>query len=138
MSSSIFSTKEVIIADRAPKAIGPYSAAIRVSPMVFTAGQVGIDRSTGELVPGGVEAETRQALLNLQNVLESAGSSLSMVVKTTVFLRDMSDFTRMNAIYAEFFTDQPPARSTVQVAGLPKSAAVEIEATAMVASQTGK
>jgi 2-iminobutanoate/2-iminopropanoate deaminase len=137
MSSPILSKKELITADRAPKAIGPYSAAIRVSPMVFTAGQVGIDRATGELVPGGVEAETRQVLLNLQNVLESAGSSLSLVVKTTVFLRDMGDFARMNAIYAEFFTEQPPARSTVQVAGLPKGAAVEIEATAIVAGQVG-
>lgn len=137
MSSSPLSQKEVITADRAPQAIGPYSAAIRVAPMVFTAGQLGIDRATGELVPGGIEAETRQALLNLKNVLESAGSSLDLVVKTTVFLRDMGDFPRMNAVYAEFFTQGPPARSTVQVAGLPKAAAVEIEATAIVAGQAG-
>ena len=137
MSSSPLSLKEVITADRAPEAIGPYSVAIRVSPLVFTAGQLGIDRATGELVPGGIEAETRQALLNLTNVLESAGSSLAMVVKTTVFLREMSDFPRMNAVYAEFFTQGAPARSTVQVAGLPKAAAVEIEATAMVAEQPG-
>jgi 2-iminobutanoate/2-iminopropanoate deaminase len=126
--------KEVIIAERAPKAIGPYSVAIRAHPFVFTAGQVGIDRATGDLVPGGVEAETRQVLLNLQNVLESAGSSLNLVVKTTVFLRDMGDFTRMNSVYAEFFTQKPPARSTIQVAGLPKGAAVEIEATALLQS----
>jgi 2-iminobutanoate/2-iminopropanoate deaminase len=124
--------KEIIIAERAPKAIGPYSVAIRVHPFVFTAGQVGIDRATGDLVPGGVEAETRQVLLNLQNVLESAGSSLDLVVKTTVFLRDMADFSRMNTVYAEFFPLKPPARSTIQVAGLPKGAAVEIEATAIV------
>ena len=125
--------KEVIIAERAPKAIGPYSVGIRAYPLVFTAGQVGIDRTTGELVNGGVEAETRQVLLNLQNVLESAGSSLSLVVKTTVFLLDMADFTPMNTVYAEFFSEKPPARSTVQVAALPKGAAVEIEALALVA-----
>jgi 2-iminobutanoate/2-iminopropanoate deaminase len=92
---------------------------------------VGLDPETGELVPGGVEAETRQALANLQNILISAGSSLDRVVKTTVFLRDMSDFSRMNAIYAEFFLEKYPARSTVQVAALPKGAAVEIEAVAV-------
>ena len=129
--------KEVIIAERAPKAIGPYSVGIRVYPLVYTAGQVGIDRATGELVPGGVEAETRQVLFNLQNVLESAGSSLSQVVKTTVFLRDLADFARMNAVYAEYFSEKPPARSTVQVAGLPKGAAVEIEAVAIVTDPAG-
>jgi 2-iminobutanoate/2-iminopropanoate deaminase len=123
--------KEVIFADKAPKAIGPYSMGIRIGYLIFTAGQVGLDPETGELVPGGVEAETRQALANLQNILISAGSSLDRVVKTTVFLRDMSDFSRMNAIYAEFFLEKYPARSTVQVAALPKGAAVEIEAVAV-------
>ena len=137
MSSSTVPQKEVITSELAPKAIGPYSVAIRVSPMIYTAGQVGIDRATGDLVPGGIEAETRQVLLNLRNVLESAGSSLGLVVKTTVFLRDMGDFARMNAVYAEFFTEKPPARSTIQVAGLPKGAAVEIEAIAMAAGQAG-
>ena len=124
--------KEVITAEKAPKALGPYSAGIRIGQFIFCAGQAGIVRATGELAPGGLEAETRQVLLNLQNVLESAGSDLSQVVKTTVFLRDMNDFARMNAIYGEFFTDKPPARTTVAVAGLPKGALVEIEAIAVV------
>ncbi len=124
--------KEVIVADKAPKAIGPYSAGIRAGQFIFCAGQAGILRATGELAPGGLEAETRQVLLNLQNVLESAGSSLSQVVKTTVFLRDMNDFAKMNAVYGEFFGDKPPARTTVAVSGLPKGALVEIEAIAVI------
>jgi 2-iminobutanoate/2-iminopropanoate deaminase len=123
--------KKVVIAEKAPKALGPYSAGIRVGQFIFCSGQAGIVRATGELAPGGIEAETRQVLLNLKNVLESAGTDLNHVVKTTVFLRDMSDFARMNAIYGEFFTDKPPARSTVAVAGLPKGATVEIEAIAI-------
>lgn len=126
------SEKEIIISQNAPLPIGPYSAGVKVGRMVFTAGQLGIDPPTGELVPGGIEAETRQALLNIKNILESAGSSLEQVVKTTVFLRDMNDFPRMNAIYAQSFTDQPPARSTIQVAALPKAGAVEIEAIAVI------
>ena len=129
--------KEVIIAEKAPKALGPYSVGIRVGHLVFTAGQLGIDRNTGELVPGGLQAETRQALLNLQNILEASGSSLQNVVKTTVFLRDMGDFAAMNAIYGEFFTEKCPARSAVQVAALPKAAAVEIEAVAVVSMPHG-
>ena len=124
--------KEVIVTDKAPKAIGPYSAGIRSGKMVFTAGQLGIDPATGNLVPGGVEAETRQALQNLKNILESGGSSLAQVIKTTVFLRDMHDFSRMNSVYGEFFPEKSPARSTVQVAALPKDAAVEIEAIGVV------
>ena len=124
--------KEVITAKGAPKAIGPYSVGIRAIPWVFCSGQAGLDPNTGELVPGGIEAETRQTILNLKNVLESAGSSLSLVVKTTVFLRDIADFARMNAVYAEYFNEKPPARSTIQAAALPKGAAVEIEAIAIV------
>jgi len=123
--------KEAITAQGAPKAIGPYSVGIRAFPWVFCSGQAGLDPKTGELVPGGIEAETRQTLTNLKNVLESAGSSLALVVKTTVFLRDMADFARMNAIYAKFFNETPPARSTIQAAALPKGAAVEIEAIAL-------
>jgi len=122
--------KEVITTDKAPKALGPYSAGIRVGNMVFTAGQVGIDPEIGDIVDGGIEAETRQVLTNIQAVLKAAGSSLERVVKTTVFLRDMNDFSKMNAVYAEFFTNKPPARSTVQVGALPKGVAVEIEAVA--------
>ncbi|MEW5868705.1 MAG: RidA family protein [Chloroflexota bacterium] len=128
------SNKQNIISEKAPKALGPYSVANRFGDLVFTAGQLGLDPQTNELVPGGVEAETRQALTNIQYVLEAAGSSLENVLKTTVFLRDMADFARMNAVYAEFFTANFPARSTVQVAALPKGGAVEIETVACLAS----
>lgn len=124
--------KKVIHSEKAPKAIGPYSQAIRADSMVYTAGQIGFDPATMEIVSGGVEAETRQALTNLKNVLEAAGSSLDHVVKTLVFLQDMADFPKMNAIYAEYFPENPPARSTVQVAALPKGALVEIEAVALI------
>lgn len=129
--------KQIIIADKAPKAIGPYSAGVRVGHLLFAAGQLGLDPKTGSLVEGGIEAETRQALLNLQNVLQAGGSDLEYVVKTTVFLRDMNDFTRMNAVYAEFFTEKFPARSAVQVAALPKGGAVEIECIAVVSPPRG-
>jgi 2-iminobutanoate/2-iminopropanoate deaminase len=125
--------KQVVVADNAPKAIGPYSAGIKVGDFVYTAGQLGIDPLSGSFIEGGIEAETRQALQNLQAVLIAAGSSLENVVKTTVFLRDMNDFTAMNGIYAEFFTANFPARSAVQVARLPKDGAVEIEAVAVIA-----
>jgi 2-iminobutanoate/2-iminopropanoate deaminase len=124
--------RNVVQTDKAPKAIGPYSQAIRTDFAVFTAGQVGLDPATGELVSNAVEEQTRQALKNLQNVLEASGSSLANVVKTTVFLKDMNDFSRMNAVYAEFLGAMPPARSTVAVAGLPKGALVEIEAIALI------
>lgn len=122
--------KQIITSEKAPKAIGPYAVANRIGDLIYTAGQLGLDPASGNLVAGGVEAETRQALVNLRNVLEAAGSSLEQVVKTTVFLRDMGDFAKMNAIYAEFFTANFPARSAVQVAALPKNGAVEIEAVA--------
>lgn len=123
-------TKQIITSENAPKAIGPYAIANRFGELVFTAGQLGIDPLNGELVSGGIEAEARQALVNLKTVLEAAGSSLEHVLKTTVFLRDINDFARMNAVYAEFFTGSFPARSAVQVAALPKGGAVEIEAVA--------
>ena len=123
--------KQIITSDKAPKALGPYSVANRIGNLVFTAGQLGLDPRTNELAPGGIEAETRQALTNLKYVLESAGSSLDQAVKTTVFLRDMNDFARMNAIYSQFFTQNFPARSTIQVAALPKGGAVEIEVVAV-------
>jgi 2-iminobutanoate/2-iminopropanoate deaminase len=123
--------KKVITSEKAPQAIGPYSVAIRTGDLVFTSGQLGLDPQTGNLVPGGIEAETRQALTNLRHVLADSGSALDAVVKTTVFLKDMADFSKMNAIYAEFFTKNPPARSTVQVAALPKGGSVEIEAVAI-------
>ena len=126
-------TRDIVHTDKAPNAIGPYSQAIRTGSMIYTAGQTGLDPVTGELVEGGVEAQTRQVLTNLQHVLEAAGSSLGHVVKTTVFLKDMNDFSKMNPIYAEFFGENPPARSTVAVAGLPKGGLVEIEAVALIA-----
>ena len=119
--------KEIIKSEKAPKALGPYSVANKTGNLVFAAGQLGLDPQTNELVSGWIEAETRQALTNLSHVLEAAGSSLNQVVKTTIFLRDINDFSAMNGVYAEFFRDQFPARSTVQVAALPKGAAVEIE-----------
>jgi 2-iminobutanoate/2-iminopropanoate deaminase len=124
--------KKIVSTEKAPKAIGPYSQAICIEGLVFTAGQVGLDPATMELVEGGVEAQTRQALTNLSHVLESADSGLHFVIKTTVFLKDMADFASMNGVYAEFFPDKPPARSTVQVAGLPKGALVEIECVALL------
>ena len=124
--------KKIITSEKAPQAIGPYSVAIQAGDYVFTSGQLGLDPQTGNLAPGGIEAETRQALTNLQYVLTAAGSGLERVVKTTVFLKDMDDFPKMNAIYGEFFKENPPARSTVQVAALPKAGLVEIEAVALV------
>jgi len=123
--------RQVIHTDNAPKAIGPISQAIRVGEFIFCAGQAGLDPSTGNLVSGGIEAETRRVLQNLAAVLEAAGTSCSRVVKTTVFLLDMNEFQKMNAVYAEFFPMNPPARSTVQVARLPKDARVEIEVIAL-------
>ena len=120
-------TKKIITTTHAPQPIGPYSAGVETGCFIFTAGQIAIDPTTGNLVEGGVAAETRQVLLNVQNILKAAGASLEDVVKTTVFLRDMNDFAAMNAVYAEFFVIDPPARSTIAVAGLPKNVAVEIE-----------
>jgi 2-iminobutanoate/2-iminopropanoate deaminase len=124
--------RDVIISEKAPKAIGPYSVAIRTGNLVFTSGQLGLNPATGTLVLGGIEAETRQSLTNIHNVLVDSGSGMEHVVKTTVFLKDMADFPKMNAIYAEFFPSNPPARSTIQVAALPKDGLIEIEAVAVV------
>ena len=123
--------REVIVSDRAPAAVGPYSQAIRSGNLIFAAGQLGIDPITKKLVEGGVAAQTRQALENLSAVLEAAGSSLAQVVKTTVFLIDMNEFSTMNAVYAEFFPAMPPARSTVQVSALPLGGLVEVEVIAV-------
>jgi len=124
--------KIVITSEKAPKAIGPYSVAIRAGMFVFSSGQLGLEPHSGNLVTGGIEAETRQALTNLSHVLEDSGSGMQLVVKTTVFLKDMNDFSKMNAVYAEFFPENPPARSTVQAAALPKGGSVEIEVVAFV------
>jgi len=126
--------KTVIVAPKAPKALGPYSAAIKVGDFIYCSGQTGLDPVTNELAEGGLEGQTHQVLRNLKNVLEAAGTDLSHVVKTTVFLKDMADFQKMNAIYGEYFTESFPARSTIQVAGLPKNGLVEIELVAVFPS----
>lgn len=126
------SQKKVITSDKAPKAIGPYSMAVSTGCLVYTSGQLGLKPATGTLVEGGVQAQTRQALEHVKSVLEAAGTTLENVVKTTVFLQDMNDFAQMNAVYAEYFTSDQPARSAFQVAALPKGAVVEIEAVATV------
>lgn len=129
--------RSTVAAERAPKAIGPYSQAIIAGDFVFCAGQVAIDPEQGKLIEGDIAMQTRQVLTNLAAVLETAGSSLAQVVKTTVFLQNIADFAAMNAIYAEFFPSQPPARSTVQVAALPLGAKIEIEAIAIRQADSG-
>lgn len=118
--------------DAAPGAIGPYSQAIKAGGFVFASGQVAIDPKTGQFVAGGIAEQTEQVLKNLSAVLDAAGSGLSQVVKTTVFLADMKEFTAMNEVYGKFFTGEPPARATVAAAGLPREARVEIEAVALL------
>jgi 2-iminobutanoate/2-iminopropanoate deaminase len=124
------SAKTVIATTSAPAAIGPYSQAIRVGDTLFTSGQIPIDPATGNLVEGAIVEQTTQVFKNLKAVLSEAGVDFSHVVKTTVFLKSMGDFAAMNEVYAKNFTDAPPARSTVQVAGLPKDSLVEIECVA--------
>lgn len=124
-------TRDVISTDRAPGAVGPYSQAIRTDRFIFTAGQIPIDPVAGTLVDGPIEVQTRRVLDNIAAVLDAAGSGLERVVKMTVFMTDLGDFAKMNAVYADYFTDQPPARSAVQVAALPLGAQIEMEAVAL-------
>ena len=128
--SSELTVKQIIATDQAPRAIGPYSQAVRAGNLVFASGQIPIDPATGQFIAGGIAEQTEQVLHNLAAVFESAGVRLNQVVKTTVFLTDMEDFAAMNEVYARFFADQPPARATVQAARLPRDAKVEIEAIA--------
>ncbi len=125
--------KQVISTQNAPAAVGAYSQGIIVEGFVFTAGQIPLIPGTSSLREGGIEAQTRQSMNNIKGVLEAAGSSLDKVVKTTVFLADINDFAAFNAVYSEFFPQDPPARSTVQAGGLPVGALVEIEAIATLA-----
>jgi 2-iminobutanoate/2-iminopropanoate deaminase len=124
-------TREIVATDQAPAAVGPYSQAVRTASFVYTAGQLGIVPGTKEFAGPDIESQTRQALQNLKTVLKAGGSCLEHVVKTTVFLADMGEFARMNGIYAEFFAENPPARSAVQAAALPLGGRVEIEAVAL-------
>lgn len=124
--------KERIQTDNAPKAIGPYSQAVKAGGMLFASGQVPIDPATGDIIQGTIAEQTERVLHNLKAVLEAAGASLDNVVKTTVFLADMNDFVEMNAAYGKFFGDVPPARSTVEVSRLPRDARVEIDVIALL------
>lgn len=122
---------QVVATDNAPKAIGPYSQAVRVGPMLFLAGQIPIDPKTNQLVVGTIEEETRLVLDNLKAVLEASGMSMADVVSTTVFMKDLNDFPKMNTVYGGYFSSNPPARATVQVARLPRDVKVEIAAIAV-------
>ncbi len=123
--------KEIITSHNGPKAVGPYSTAVRQNGLIFLSGQIPLDPATGELVTGPIEAQTARVIQNLEAVLEAAGATLADVIKTTVFLKDMGDFARMNDTYGKFFSTDPPARSTVEVARLPRDVQVEIEAIAV-------
>ena len=123
--------RQIVQTKQAPDAIGPYSQAVIANGFVFTSGQIPIDPATGQFVSGGIAEQTQQVLKNLKAVLEAAGTDLQQVVKTTVYLADMQDFTAMNEVYATFFGAEPPARSTVQAARLPKDARVEIDVVAL-------
>ncbi len=119
--------REIISTEKGPKAIGPYSQAVRANGFVFVSGQVAIDPATNELISGGIEQQTARVLENLKAIMEAAGSSLDRAVKVSVFLKDMSEFAAMNAVYARYFPQNPPARATVEVARLPKDVRVEID-----------
>ena len=124
--------KQIIETDRAPQAIGPYSQAVKARGFVYASGQIPIDPETGQFVAGGITEQTEQVMKNVAAVLEAAGSGLDRIVKTTVFLADMQEFAAMNEVYGKFFASDPPARATVQAAGLPRNARVEIEVVALV------
>lgn len=125
--------REIIFTTNAPAAVGPYSQAVRLGEMVYTAGQIPLDPETGQLVAGDIEVQTRQVMKNLSHVLAAAGSDLANVIKTTIFVTDLADFAKINQAYGSYFDADPPARSTVQVAALPLGARVEIEVIATIA-----
>jgi 2-iminobutanoate/2-iminopropanoate deaminase len=122
--------KEVIYTDKAPKPIGPYSQAIKVGSWLFLSGQIPIDPRSGDIIEGDIEVQTRRVLENIKAILENAGFTLGDIVKVTVYLVDLNDFPRFNKVYSEYFKDRPPARTTVQVAALPRSVRIEIDAIA--------
>ena len=119
--------RDVVLTDRGPKPIGPYSQAVRANGFLFISGQVALDPKTGEMMEADIRKQTERVLENVRGIVEAAGSKMTHVVKTTVFLKDMNDFGTMNEVYSDYFTTTPPARSTVQVSRLPKDALVEIE-----------
>ena len=123
--------KKAVSSDKAPKAIGPYSQGIEAGDFIFLSGQIPLDPATGDMVSGGIEAQTRRVLDNLKAIVESQGLDMDSVVKTTIFLADMGDFAKVNEIYGSYFGEIPPARSTIQVGALPKNARIEIEAIAL-------
>jgi 2-iminobutanoate/2-iminopropanoate deaminase len=124
--------RDIVITDRGPKPIGPYSQAVKANGFLYVSGQLGLDPKTGEMVEGGIATQTERAMNNLKGIVEAGGSKLSHAVRTTIYLKDMNDFAAMNEVYGKFFTAAPPARSTVQVARLPKEALVEIDIIAVV------
>ena len=124
--------KDIVQTDAAPKAIGPYSQAIKAGGFLFVSGQIPIDPASGQFVPGGIAEQTEQVMQNLSAVLQAAGSGLDRVVKATVFLADMDEFVAMNQVYGKFFSSNPPARATVEVARLPRDARVEIDVIALI------
>ncbi len=128
-------SKSPISTDQAPAAIGPYSQAVRSGALLFVSGQIPLDPATGAIVPGDINAQTRRVLDNLRAVLDAAGANFSHVVRTTIYLTNLADFNAVNAIYAEVFASDPPARSTIGVAALPKGAKVEIDAIAVLDDQ---
>ncbi|MGC2112013.1 MAG: RidA family protein [Candidatus Korobacteraceae bacterium] len=123
--------REVIATDAGPKAIGPYSQGIKANGLIFLSGQIPLDPASQQLIEGDAATQTDRVLQNIRGVLQAAGSSLQQVVKTTVFLKNMSDFAAMNEVYGRYFTQSPPARSTVEVARLPKDVLIEIEVIAL-------
>lgn len=131
-------SREIISTENAPKAIGPYSQGVRAGDFVFVSGQIPIDPATGNIIEGGIRAQTRRVLENLSAVLEAAGSSLDNIVKTTVYLASMGDYAAVNEVYGEFFQGTKPARATVEVSRLPKDVDVEIDAIAVVDSGSGR
>jgi 2-iminobutanoate/2-iminopropanoate deaminase len=126
------SIRAIISTDKAPGAIGPYSQAVKTDSMVFVSGQLALDPATGNLINDDIKSETRQAMKNLKNILEAAGSSLKKVIKTTLYIKEMSDFPVINEAYGQFFQNDPPARACVEVARLPKDANFEIEAVGLL------
>jgi len=124
--------RDIVLTDRGPKPIGPYSQAVRVNGFLYVSGQIALDPKTGEMTAGNISQQTERTMENVKGIVEAAGSKMPHVIKTTVFLKNMSDFTAMNEVYARYFSAAPPARSTVEVAALPKGALVEIEVIAVI------